>query len=77
MGTDKNAGTVSNSELIRRYAAICVGCEKKDETITHHAAIIARLKKEKLAYRAALIEACPDTQKRRDILMSHMERLDA
>lgn len=36
-----------------------------------------QMRKMILAYRAALIELCPDSQKRREVLLKHMERLDA
>ena len=55
--------------------SVCIGCDHRDETIEHHAKIIAQLKREKMAYRAALIEVVGDVD-HKTVLQKHMERLD-
>lgn len=53
---------------------VCIGCDSKDEIIKHHAEIIAQIRKEKMAYRAALIQITNGINYK-ELLQAHMERL--
>lgn len=54
----------------------CKGCDQRDETINHHADTINQLKREKMAYRAALVEVSAGKDFK-EIFQRHAERLGA